>query len=549
MKLISKIGWGSAVALPLAFLIIFFMWPVGAMLLRGLFGVDAAEASFLGGMVDLLREERTWQIIWQTLWMAVAGAFFSILCGVPAAYLLYLHDFPGRQLLRGLLTIPFVLPTVVVGIAFRSLLGGPLAFLNMANTPWAVVLAMVFFNCGLITRMVGNMWASLDPCTEQAARTLGASPYRAFFSITLPQLAPAIAAAGGLAFLYCSTAYGVVTTLGNPGYGTIETEIYIQTVTFFDLDKAAMLSVLQFIIVLLALIVGTRLTARTETALQVRPRSRRSLRQAPLLPKIITILAVFLVLFPIVSLILNSFRYQGHWTLDNYRLLSTTGFGFSGGTSVLEAIDHSVRIAFDSMIFALLVSVPLALVLSRRVQGKWLQAQRFLDGVTLLPLGVSAVTVGFGFLITFAGTDIANSGLIVPLAQSVVALPLVIRSLVPLLRAIDPRMREAASVLGATPAQVLRTIDMPFLLRGIGLAAGFAFAVSLGEFGATSFLADPAYLTLPVVIVKLLSRAGQNNYGMALAGAVLLAVVTAFVIISAEFIGSRNRDEQRIGQI
>ncbi|XCB31010.1 ABC transporter permease subunit [Arcanobacterium hippocoleae] len=123
-----------------------------------------------------------------------------------------------------------------------------------------------------------------------------------------------------------------------------------------------------------------------------------------------------------------------------------------------------------------------------------------------------------------------------------------LRFLVPGLRAIDPRMREAARTLGATPWQVLRTIDLPYLLRGLGLALGFAFAISLGEFGATSFLANPDYLTLPVVIVKLLSRPGADNYGMALAGAVILALATGIVMMLAEFLGSRGSTESCVRQ-
>ncbi|PID98531.1 MAG: hypothetical protein CSA83_00770 [Actinomycetales bacterium] len=147
---------------------------------------------------------------------------------------------------------------------------------------------------------------------------------------------------------------------------------------------------------------------------------------------------------------------------------------------------------------------------------------------------------------TFSAHGFGTSPFLVPLAQAVVALPLVVRSLVPLLRAIDPRMREAAASLGASPWRVIYTIDFPFLLRGLGLAVGFAFAISLGEFGATSFVANPDYQTLPLVIVKLLSRPGVNNYGMALAGAVVLGLATASVIMLAEFIGSYDEIKGRM---
>lgn len=542
--------WGTATALPLVFLAFFFVWPVGAMLVRGIFGsasaagtavggaATAGSASFFAGLGALLLQERTWQIIWQTVWMALAGTALSVFFGISGAYTLYRLDFAGKGIIRGIITVPFVLPTVVVGIAFNAVFRGPLAFLGLSGSAWAVVLAMLFFNFSVVVRTVGSMWQNLDERSSEAARTLGASPLRAFLTITLPQLGPAVAAAAALVFLYCSTAYGIVTTLGNPGYGTLETEIYRQSAVFFNLDKAAMLSVLQFLIVMISLVLSSRLTARTDSALKINFAQPRRVQGITWVSVALTLGMVSFILFPLLTLLLRSLQVQGKWSLHNYLLLRAPGAGFTGGTSVLEAANHSLKIAGDATLLTFLVGVPLALVLSRRVSGIWARAQRLLDGFVLLPLGVSTVTVGFGFLIAFGGTKIGNSPLIVPLAQAVVALPLFIRALVPSLRAIDPRMREAAQTLGASQWQVLRTIDLPFLLRGLGLALGFAFAISLGEFGATSFLANPDYLTLPVVIVKLLSRPGADNYGMALAGSVLLALITGIVMLLAELVGT-----------
>lgn len=528
-------GWGLALAIPAFFLGLFFIWPVGAMLVRGF--IDSAGNLDVSGFGEVLGQRRTWRILGQTVGMALAATAGSLLLGIPGAFVLYKLRFKGEAFLRGLVVVPFALPTVVVGVAFRSLLAerGPLGFLGLDQTTAAVVLAMIFFNYGLVVRTVGNLWAGLNP-HDEAARTLGATPWRAFRTVTLPQLGPGIAAAGGLVFLFCSTSFGIVQTLGRPGYGTLESEIYVQTTTFLDLRTAAVLSALQFLIVIAALLVSNGLTSRTETALRMRTNAQRPVRpaDAPLVGFTLATIAVLLI-SPIAALVLGSLRSRGQWTLHNYRVLGEAGEGYAGGVSVLDAIDHSVRIALDASVLALLAGVPLALILSRRVRGRTLASlQRGLDGFVLLPLGVSAVTVGFGFLITWGRVSSIDSAMIVPLAQSVVALPLVIRSLVPVLRGIDPKLREAAATLGASPARVLWTIDIPFMVRGLGLAFGFAFAISLGEFGATSFLADPNYQTLPVLIARLLGRPGADNYGMALAGAVLLAALTALAMILAE---------------
>ncbi|HMR13512.1 MAG TPA: ABC transporter permease subunit, partial [Arachnia sp.] len=154
----------------------------------------------------------------------------------------------------------------------------------------------------------------------------------------------------------------------------------------------------------------------------------------------------------------------------------------------------------------------------------------------LLPLGVSAVTVGFGYLITLnrPPLDLRSSLILIPIAQAVVALPLVVRSLLPTLRAVDPRQLEAAATLGSPPWGVLARIELPHLTRGLGLAVGFAFATSLGEFGATSFLARPDNPTLPVLVVRLFGRPGAESYGLALAATVVLAGLAGAAMALAE---------------
>ena len=171
----------------------------------------------------------------------------------------------------------------------------------------------------------------------------------------------------------------------------------------------------------------------------------------------------------------------------------------------------------------------LALVLARLRPG-------WLDGLVLLPLGGSAVMLGFGFVLAFdrPPLDLRSSALVVPAAQALVAAPFVVRIVAPALRAIDPRLREAAATLGAAPGRVLREIDLPIVTRALGAAAGFAFAVALGEFGATVFVAQADRPTLPVAIFRFLGRPGAENQGIAAALAVVLALLTMFGAFLAE---------------
>jgi thiamine transport system permease protein len=544
---LAAVGWAGAVLLPAAFLGIFFAWPVLTLVGRGF--VTEASGLDLSGLHDVLGAPRTWRLVGLTLGQAAAGSTASVLLGLPAAYLLYRTRFPGRAALRGLVTVPFVLPTVVVGVAFKSLFqpGGLLGWAHLEGTFAAIVVALVFFNVSVVVRTVGGLWERLDPRAEQAARALGASPARAFATVTLPALTPAIASAAAVVFLFCATAFGVVLVLGGVGYGTVETEIYRRTTQYLDLRTAAVLSILQLAVVTLALWVAGRARSRRERALHLETERVAAHRwSAHSLPDVVTaaVTAVTvggLMVLPLAGLVLRSFRSpDGTWGLDNYVALGTTGGRNALVVTVWEALATSLRIGLIATAIAVLVGGLVALVVSRRPRARSARrAVGALDAVVMLPLGVSAVTVGFGFLITLdrplgLDVDLRTSGLLVPIAQAVVAVPLVVRTVLPVLRAIDPRLREASAVLGARPGRVLRDVDAPIALRSLGLAIGFAFAVSLGEFGATAFLARPDSATLPVAIYRLIGRPGAENYGMALAASVVLAVLTAAVMMAAE---------------
>nr|WP_297430535.1 iron ABC transporter permease [uncultured Actinotalea sp.] len=549
--------WALATAVPLVFLAVFFAYPVASIVLRGFAPDGAVDLTAFG---EVFARPRTWRIIGLTFAQATMGTLIAVVLGIPGAYLLYRCDFRGRTALRAFVIVPFVLPTVVVGVAFRSVLAshGPLGFLGWDGTFAAVVAALVFFNYAVVVRTVGGFWAALDPRTEEAARALGAPPWRTFTSVTLPALTPAIASAAAIVFLFCSTAFGVVLVLGGTGYGTVETEIWVQTTQFLDLPAAAVLSVVQLAVVAVALTLAGRARDRRERALQLR--TAEASRPRPLVLRgpdrrlgdvvavaTTTAVGVLLLALPLGTVLVRSFRTREGWGVGNYVALGTTGGPNALSVTVWEATATSLRVAVDATLLAVVVGGLVALVVSRRPRSRTgRRAVRTLDAVFMLPLGVSAVTVGFGFLVALQrpfGLDLnlRDSLVLIPIAQAVVAVPLVVRSVLPVLRAIDGRLHEAAAVLGASPGRVLRLVDWPLAARSLGLAVGLAFAVSLGEFGATAFLARPDEPTLPVVIFRLIGRPGADNLGMALAASVVLAVLTATVMLLTERLRAGGR--------
>lgn len=535
-------------AVPVAFFAVFFAYPVSAIVGRGLKTDGVWQFGRIG---EVLTRPDILDVFWFTTWQALASTALTLLIALPGAYVFARFDFPGKQVLRAVVTVPFVLPTVVVGTAFLALLGrggllDELWGLRLDTTVWAILLAHVFFNYAVVVRTVGGLWSQLDPRQEEAARVLGAGRFAAWRRVTLPALAPAVAAAALMVFLFTFTSFGVVQILGGPAYSTLEVEVYRQTAQLLDLPTAAVLTMVQFVAVGAILAVHAVTVRRRERALKLVDPAQTSRRphgpgQWALLGGVL-LTALLLILLPLGVLVERSFDGPGGYGFGYYEALQSAGG--SGSTFLvppLEAVGNSLRYAFVATLIALVVGGLAAAALTRRA-GRLV---RGFDALLMLPLGVSAVTVGFGFLITLdkPPLDLRTSWILVPLAQALVGVPFVVRTMLPVLRAVDERLREAAAVLGASPLRAWREVDLPLVRRAVLVAAGFAFAVSLGEFGATVFIARPDNPTLPVAVARLLGRSGELNYGQAMALSTILMLVCAVSLLLLERIRTDRSGE------
>jgi thiamine transport system permease protein len=524
-------------AVPVAFLGVFFVYPVASIIGRGLTPGGTLDLSPIGAVVT---DSQLRGVAWFTIWQAAASTALTVLVALPGAYVFARYEFRGKRLVRAAVLVPFVLPTVVVGSAFLALLGdgGPLGFLGLDQSLAAILVAHVFFNYAVVVLIVGGLWSHLDPRQEDAARVLGAGRWQTFRSVTLPALRPAIAAGAAIVFLFTFTSFGVILILGGPGYSTLETEIYRQTVQFLDLPQAAALSIVQLAAVFAVLLVAGRAQGRRALALQLRASAETSRRaRTPGERAVVGLnLAVMAVLLggPILVLVQRSFDTAGGYSFGFYRALSELRRTSTVFVPPIEAVRNSVVFASIATVIALVIGGLTAFAVAGSRRGA--HPARGLDTLLLLPLGVSAVTIGFGFLIALDRPpfDLRASPALIPIAHALVAAPFVTRVMIPVLRSIDEHLREAAAVLGASPGRVWREIDLPIVARAVLVAAGFAFAISLGEFGATIFIARPDYPTLPVVIFRLLGRPGALNFGAAMAASVILMAVTAVAILAIE---------------
>lgn len=527
--------------MPFAFLGLFFAYPVVAIMGRGLVPRGSID---LRPLRDLVADPGMRRVAWFTVWQATASTVLTLAVGLPGAYVLARYKFPGKAAVRALATVAFVLPTVVVGAAFVAVLGpgGPFAALGLERSIAAILLAHVFFNYAVVVRTVGTFWASLDPQMGEAARVLGASRRQVWWHVTLPSLAPTIAAAASIVFLFTFSSFGVIVILGGPARATLEVEIWRQATQMIDLPAAAALALVQMAAVI-ALIVALgriqELRAVTRRLVAARDSARRpaGALQWSMLVGNLLLMAVLLAT-PVAVLALRSVRIAGSFGTSFYVALVESGRRSTLFVPPLEAVWNSVRFAVMASAIALVVGGIAAVVIASRPSRRG----AVLDTLLMLPLGTSAVTVGFGFLIALdePPLDLRSKPILIPIAHAVVAIPFVVRSVVPVLRSIDPRLRDAAATLGASPGRVWREIDLPMVRRAFAVAAGFAIAVSLGEFGATVFIARPDYPTIPVAIYRFLGRPGEMNFGQAMALSTILMVLTASAILAVERVRVRD---------
>ncbi len=509
-------------AAPIALLVVFYLWPFVTLIGAA---VDRDIVS------DTLSSSQTWRVVWFTSWQAVVSTLLTIVVGLGPAFVFARFRFPGRTTLIGLMTAMFVLPTVVMGAAVMALVPDALD-----HTVWAVLIAHVMFNLAVVVRVVGAMWERLPLDTEAAAATLGASRAQVLRHVTLPHLRPALVAAASIVFVFTFTSYGVIRILAAPGTRTLEVEVWRNATQLGRVGHAAVLALVQLGMLAVAVAWAGASQRRHSRALAVSaapsrraPRTRGERRFVGT----VALLTAVVTVTPLAALVVRSLSTPTGWSTAAWTDLGRVEVrpGISLGVDPLAAITNSVTTALWATAIAVVVggAAGLAIAATGRIG-------RLLDTGSMLPIATSAVTIGFGMLITFdtAPVDWRSSWWLVPVGQALVALPFVVRSCLGVLRSIDPAMTDAATTLGASPARAWQHVVVPYLWRPLGAGAALAAAISLGEFGATSFLSRSGGETMPIVIDQLLGRTGSVLQAQGYVLATLLAATTILLVVVIE---------------
>ncbi len=548
---------GLVAATTAAVLIVVFYFPVATVFVEAIVVDGTITAAPVVGV--LTSEFYLVEIFGFTAYQALLSTVASVALGLPGAWILARFEFPGRGVVRSLTILPFVMPSIMVAIGFVATFGrnGTLnAVLRAVGLPTvellftlpAIVIAHAFYNAPLVARVTTAAWESVDASAVETARSLGASPTRAFYDVVVPQLLPAVAIGATLTFVFTFASFPIVLALGGFQLATVEVFIFSR-IRNLAYSEAAALAAVETVISLGLTYLYLRYEGRQRGDGQgADTRPRRSVWPASWTPGAVgvraivagygvVVLAVFVV--PIASMVLTSVTDGGGLTLDHYRfLLERQRTGASYQVRPLPAVWNSLVFGAGTLLVAVPMGVVLAVLTTRSFRGR-----AAIDALTMAPLAVSGIVVGLGLLrglvfgVEVLGTRLQVTGAVaIVAAHAVGAYPFVTRSVAPLLGNLDPRLVESARSLGATRARALVDVELPLVAAGVVAGAAFAFAISIGEFDSTVVLAEgSASYTMPVAVERYLGR----RLGPATAMGCLLLLVTSLSFVVIDRFGDR----------
>ena len=508
-------------SIPALFLGLFYVYPLITLAFR-VVNIEAIK--------EVLGDSELQRIAVFTFSQAMISVITTLLIGLMPAYVLARYDFKGRRFISALAIVPFMLPTVVVATAFVALLPDWLH-----NTMFAVVIVHVFFNISVVIKIVGSAWSQIPRELEDAAKTLGASPLATFSKVTFQLLNSAFISAGTIIFLFTFTSFGVIQIIGGPKNSTLEVEVARQALTLGDISSGAVISFIQLEFLAIVLAVAFFLSKKSSIELNSKTDHMKTpaiWREKLLVRATVTFIVVGIGA-PIAMLIASSFRLGNNWSLYAWKQTRATEIrpGLSTGVDPFASVMTSVKFTSVAILISLVIGLIGAIAIS--ISGK---SGKYLDLGYALPLATSAVTLGFSFLIAFSFDliDWRASWWLIPVGHSLIAIPFVIRILLTQLRMQPIGWKQAAATLGAKPLRGLWAIDIARLRKPLQVAAGVTAAISLGEFGATTFLTRTGTETMPIAIAKLVGQTGDIPRAQGFMLASVLALTTTIIVFSLE---------------
>lgn len=515
MKLLRVHPAHLLAVLPAGVLVLMLLAPVARLALEA-FTAQSIANPFFSLWYPWHDDYLRWRLIWSLGQAAITCAICLVLA-LPLCWVLARFEFFGRAVVLRLLMLPFVVPTLVAALGVLAL-WGPQGTLSMAlgisleDTPWLLLYGNLFFNLCLVVRAGVDGLSQVNQSHLAAARSLGCTPWRAFWRVEWPVAAPWMMSALCLVFLYCFSGFGLALILGGQRYATVEVEIYSLVAYELQLGSASVLALWTLLLTGAVALAYAYLERRLSAPMTHQPVTRLRAHSAG---QKAGVTGALLVLLFVLAL----------------PLIMVLARGLSLGWKVwAEALDEEAWMAVANTLrfgaTALMIATVLGLMHALAWQGRlWWRAAAF------LPFVVSPVTVAFGLLLLYPSWA-ASLGLLL-MAYAVLAYPFVAKSVAAGLDAMPRHQVQAARTLGASPWRCFWRVILPQLRPALRRGMAFAAATAVGEFAVTLFLSRPEWTTLTTLIYQRLSRPGQGNLdaAMVLSCVLMLLAFLAFLVI------------------
>ncbi len=527
----------AVLSLPFILLSVFLIVPVTIVLLQGLlFGPGSTFTEVLGSQVSQ-------RVFTFTATQALLSTALALIIGIPGALIISRLRFRGKKVIRAILTIPFVLPPIVVVVGFLQvfgsggildslamlLTGSSESIIDLATGYTGIVLAHAFYNVPLFLLMVSASLERLEPEIEEAAEILGASAVYKFRRVIFPHIRSSVVAASVLTYLFCFMSFPIVLALGEGSFITLEVQIW-NAFRFFDYGEAASLAFIQILITICLAYVYIRSEQGDEESvgktayIRTSQFSDLSRRNQILIVSYATLLFI-LVAGPMLAIV-RSAVYDPN--LDEYTLRGFANLLNPESGGAFTPMVNSLFYAGLATLFSVVLGILIAY--SRRSNTRILPELSSM--ITLLPLGISAITMAYGLMIVIAvplGIS-SNAWPLIVVAQTLIGVPFSTRAIEIAKSKISPAILEQAESLGARTLHRLFFVELPLLAPGILVAAVFSFAMSIGEMSATIFLASAENITLTILIYRDLAIRKFVEAGAA-SFLLVLICVSAFLIM------------------
>ena len=466
--------------------------------------------------IDTLLSARTWATMGNTLLLTCSVVVSTAAISVPLAWLVTATDLPGRRVWSVLLTLPLVIPSYVAAYLYVSLLSprgvvhGLLEpLLGIESLPpiygfpgaW-LVLTLITYPFTYLT--VRAAMKRLDPSLIEAARSLGYSPWRAFWRITVPMLRPSLAAGSLLVALYCLRDFGAVNLLQ---YGTFTRVIY-NRYQAYRLDEAAAMALLLVALTGVFLVLDYRSRGRgryarlSSGAARVRPQARLGAWKWPALAFVVIVVFIALIV-PAGGLVYWFWR-----GLNQDWLVRDLGQPQSNVASLMLMVRpawNSLSVALGAAVLTVLLALPVAVLAVRKSGTLSLTLERLTYAGAALP-GI-VVALAFVFIGVNFARPLYQTLPMLLMAYVVLFLPQAVGSGRSSLLQVSPRLEEAGRSLGKKPSQVFRRVTLPLVRPGLLAAGALVFLTAMKELPTTLILSPIGFNTLAVQVWSNISEA------------------------------------------